>query len=165
MDLTKISALSAVMADISKSITTAHQQLTSIPLHPYEAAKKMFFEDGHKFPVIEDIKVPEGVTTEGLIEKITEIQKNYQNNLLDYVSNPSQYNIQGEGEQGLSILAELSGTNTFVVTKDKYKGYLEFLELLKTIDINSLTKENSNEIIQKIGYSLVNCLNSKTINS
>ena len=158
-----LSAISTIMAEISSSISTAQQQISAIPFHPYEAAKAMLFENDYKFPTIEDIVVPEEITPEGLVDKITQMQKQYQNVLIDYISNPSLYTVEGFSNH-LSPLAELSGANTFVVTPEKYKEYIKFLEVLQSINLNDITKDSSKETIKKIGYSLVSCLNRKTIN-
>lgn len=163
MDFEQYGELSAVMLDMTTALTSALEQLSSIPQHPYHATKEILFGKDYKFPTIEDVEVPEQITTEGMIAKLAQIEENYQTTLIDTIVNPEEYNIQTPSNH-LSILAELSGDNTYVVTEDKYKNYIEFLELTQSIDINSVTPENSIEMIRKLGYFYTNCLNKKTVN-
>ena len=162
MNFEQYGELSAVMFDMTIALNSAINQLSSIPQHPYYATKEILFGKDHKFPILDDVDVPEQITTEGMIAKLVQIEENYQTTLIDTITNPDDYNIQAPSKH-LSILAELSGDDTYVVTEDRYKNYIEFLELTQSIDINSVTPDNSVEMIRKLGYFYTNCLNKKTI--
>jgi hypothetical protein len=143
------------------ALTTAYAQITSFPGHPYEAAKFALFGPDYEFPALSSVQIPEGVTSEGIIAKISQLESNYQTKFIDTLINPSDYNII-EANKLLSPLAELSGENTYVVTEQKYKSYIEFVEMINQLDINSINDTNSVEIIQKIGYTCLNMLAAKT---
>jgi hypothetical protein len=162
-----IYALSATINNLTLSLSTVNQGLSSIPSNPYLATKFMLFGKDYKFPTIDDVHVPEEITTEGLIAKLEEIQKQYQCRVIDCLANPSDYHLNltnpTEAANRLSILAELSGENTYVVTQDKFKNYIEFLEIVESIDDSQMTEETCNDTIKKIGYYYTNLLAKKTI--
>jgi len=164
-----LTALSAIMADMSMIMASAYAQmaeLSGLALTPYEATKLSLFGKDYEFPTIDDIKVPEEITTSGLIKKITEIQDNYQCVLLDNIVNPQDYVCVSMGDN-LCMLSELSAQDenkkTYVVTEDKYKSYIEYLEVIQQIDLGSINQQNCNEIIRKLGYAFVNTYSKKTI--
>lgn len=155
-------SLSATLLDINNVMLSAVNSLSSIPQLPYQFTKELLFGKDYKFPTLDDIEVPESITPDGMAAKITEIEINYQKTLIDSLTNPQDYNIQAP-DNHLSILAELSGDNTYVVTEDKLKSYIEYLELIQSIDLNSITKDNAVEMIKKLGYFYLNTVNKKTV--
>lgn len=146
----------------SMALTSALAQLTAIPGHPYEATKLMLFGEDYEFPALSSVEIPEGITTEGMIAKLTEIESNYQTAFLDTVMNPQDYKII-EPNNILTPLAELSGKNTYVVTEQKYKNYIEFLEMIRQLDYYSINKDNSYDLTQKIGYACLTMAGTKTV--
>lgn len=161
-NLSAIPGLSAAIAEFDLALETLTEQITALAVGPYEMQKAMLFEKDHKFPTLDDIKVPENVTTEGLINAIDNIEKQHQKVVIDSIINPESYNIIDNDNQ-VSILSELSGSNTYVVTEQKLKNYFEYLELIYSIDIDSITNENSNDIIRKLGYFYANSVGRKTV--
>jgi hypothetical protein len=155
-------SLSSKEMDLDTLLQTSEHLLSSIPTNPYEAVKQILFEPDHKFPTIEDVQVPEEVTTEGIISTIEQIETNYQKVLIDSKINPEKYNIL-EPDEHVTILAELSGENTYLTTQEKYKNYIEYLELVNSVDIDSVTDENCYDIIKKLGYFFVSAVNKKTV--
>jgi hypothetical protein len=162
MNLSALTSLSATLLDLNTVMTSAVEGLSSLPQLPYQFAKELLFEKDHKFPTIDEVEIPEGVTPEGMAAMITEIETNYQKTLIDTITNPQDYNIQTP-DNHLSILAELSGDNTYTVTQEKFKNYIEYLEMVQSINIDSITKDNAVEMINKLGYYYLNMLNKKTI--
>jgi hypothetical protein len=148
-------ALSAVML-------SAQQQLSAVPINPYDALKQQLFPCDYKFPTIDDVEVPEGVTIEGMIAKIEDIEKEYQKNLLETQMNPEKYTVN-EPDGYLSILAECSGDNCFVVTEEKQKGYIEYIELIRSTDIDSVNKDNCRDIAKRLGYFYLNKVGRRTV--
>ena len=53
---------------------------------------------------------------------------------IDSIINPESYNIIDNDNQ-VSILSELSGENTYVVTEQKLKNYFEYLELIYSVKL------------------------------
>lgn len=162
MNFSSLDSLSGALLDLSTVMTSAIESLSSLPQLPYQFTKKLMFGKDYKFPTIDDIEVPEGVTPEGMAAKIEEIETNYQKTLIDSITNPQDYNILAP-DKHLSILAELSGDNTYVVTQEKFKNYIEYLEMVQAIDIDSITQDNAVEKIDKLTYFYVNMLNKKTV--
>ena len=162
MDFNSLDSLSATLMDINAVMLSAVDSLSSIPQIPYQFTKELLFGKDYKFPTLDDIEVPEGITPEGMAAKIAEIETSYQKTLIDTITNPQDYNVQAP-DNHLSILAELSGDNTYIVTQEKFKGYIEYLEVVQSIDIDSITQENAVDMINKLGYFYINCLNKKTI--
>jgi hypothetical protein len=162
LDLNTLPSLSAAIVEFDKVLETLTEQISSLSITPYELQKAMLFNKDHKFPKIHEIKVPENITNEGLIETISEIEKRHQRVAIDALVNPDNYNIV-DSDKEVSILAELSGSNTYVVTEQKLKNYFEYLELIHSIDIESVTNENSRDIIRKLGFFYVNAVNQKTV--
>lgn len=162
MNFDSLESLSATLLDLNSVMTSAVDSLSSIPQLPYQFTKELLFGKDYKFPTINDIEVPEGITPEGMAAKISEIETNYQKTLIDTITNPQDYNVQAP-DNHLSILAELSGDNTYVVTQDKFKGYIEYLEVVQSINLDSVTQENAVDMINKLGYCYLNCINKKTV--
>lgn len=161
-DFSTLPSLSAAIAEFDVALETLSNQLTSLYLSPHEIHKKMLFEKDHKFPTLNDIEVPENITTDGLINAIDELEKSHQKAVIDSTINPGKYNII-DPDNEISILAELSGDNTFLVTEKKFKDYVEYIELINSVDIDSITPENCNDIIRKLGYFYVKTVCQKTV--
>jgi hypothetical protein len=161
-DYSTLPSLSATIAEFDNVLETLSNQLTSLHVTPHEIHKKILFEEGHKFPSIDDIEVPKNITTEGLIQAIDSLEKEHQKVVIDSTINPTKYNII-DSENEISILAELSGENTFLVTDKKFKDYVEYTELIRSVDIDSVTSENCHDIIHKLGYFYVKTMTQKTI--
>jgi len=162
MDFSTLPELSGAIEQLAESFDTLSNQLSTLSLTPHEIYKKMLFEEEHKFPTLDDIEVPKLVTTEGLINAIDELEKNHQKAVLDSLANPDKYNII-DNDKEISILAELSGDNTFIVTEEKFKNHVEYNELIQSIDINSVTPENCHDIIRKLGYFYIKSVTQKTV--
>jgi hypothetical protein len=161
-DYSTLPSLSATITEFDAVIETLSNQLTSLHVTPHEIHKRMLFKEGHKFPTIDDIEVPKDITTEGLIDAINDLEKSHQKVVIDSTVNPDKYNII-DSENEISILAELSGDNTFLVTDKKFKDYVEYTELVRSIDIGSVTPDNCHDIIRKLGYVYVKTMTQKTV--
>jgi hypothetical protein len=154
--------LSATTYAICTSIDVFIQAISSIPQHPYEQMKYVLFEKDHKFPTLAEVKVPEVVDTKTLIKGFETCYECYQERVLDYLSTPDKFSIEQANNQ-MSALAELSSNNTYVVTPQRHRNYIEALELIQGIDINSINETNCNEIINKIGYTVLQVFQKKTV--
>jgi hypothetical protein len=97
-----------------------------------------------------------------MISKIQEIETTYQKNLIETQVNADKYTVH-EPDSYLSILAECSGDNCFVVTEEKQKNYIEYLELINSTDIDSVNQDNCREIAKKLGYFYITRVGRKTV--
>ena len=157
-----LESLSSALLELNTVMTSAVESLSSFPQLPYQFTKELLFGKDYKFPTVDNVEIPEGVTSEGMAAKIADVETNYQKVLIDSITNPQEYNIVAP-DSSLSILAELSGNNTYVVTEEKLKGYIEYIEMIQAIDINSITPDNAVTIINKLGYFYLNTINKKTV--
>lgn len=162
MNFDSLESLSATLLDLNSVMVSAVDSLSSIPQLPYQFTKEILFGKDYKFPTIDDVQVPEGITPEGMAAKISEIETNYQKILIDTITNPQDYNVVAP-DNHLSILAELSGDNTYIVTEEKFKGYIEYLEMVQSINLDSITQDNAVDMINKLGYFYLNTINKKTV--
>ncbi len=147
---------------LSAVMLSAQQQLSATPINPYEALKQQLFPCDYKFPTIDDVEVPKSVTLEGMIASIEDIEKQYQKNLIETQINSDMYEVH-EPDGYLSILAECSGEDCFVVTEEKQKGYIEYIELIRSTDIDSVNQDNCRDIARKLGYFYLTKVGRKTI--
>jgi hypothetical protein len=154
--------LSGISTYFVESMRTTLQGLSAPIIHPWDALKLTLFEPEHKFPTIKDITVPEEITLENIQDKIKEHTKQYKSRVMDCITNREDYAFIGVFDQ-VSLISEPSGTDCFAVTDDRLRNYVEALEVMHSIDIDSVTEENCEEYIKKIGYCLTNVLTRKTI--
>ena len=157
--------LTAFMADMSTALLSAQAVLSAIPASPYEHTKLMLFGTDYEFPTISDVEVPQGITVDGMIKKLDKVQEQHQDMMIDYITNPTCYTTIGHSDY-LTPISELSaGDNgsAFVLTDDKYKSFIEHLEICSSLKDVKITEDNCKELITKIGYSLVKTLNTRTI--
>ena len=154
--------LSSTLFHLSSSIQAFSDTLTSIPQHPYDATKAMYFPVDYKFPTVYDVNVPEDVCLNTIIKGFDTVHHRYQEKILDYLSCPNEYDLTDAGNQ-FTILAEHLGENKYIVTEDKYRMYLEALELIQGIDITSVNEDNCVELIHKICFTVLQALQKKTI--
>lgn len=154
--------LSAFNTEIEKFSKTLIQSLSTEAIHPYDLVKMSLFGPEYKFPTIDDIEVPEEVTTQSIVDKLKQQEKTYRSNLLDYMHNKETFDVTGFHDH-VSILSELSGEKNFVVTEKRFKNYIEALEIITSIDRESINEENYSDYYKKIGYCLTKVLSQKTV--
>jgi hypothetical protein len=154
--------LSGITAYFVESMRTTIKSLSAPIVHPWDGVKMTLFEPDHKFPTIEDIEVPEEITLENIQDKIKEHTKVYKSRIMDSIANRDTFTFLGPFDQ-VSLISEVSGTDCFAVTEDRFRSYVEAVEVMRSIDIDSITEENCTEYIKKLGYCLSNVLTRKTI--
>lgn len=154
--------LSYTLFHLSSSIQAFSDTLTSIPQHPYDATKALYFPVDYKFPTVCDVTVPEDVCLNTIIKGFDMVHHRYQEKILDYLSCPSEYDLTDAGNQ-FTILAEQLSDKKYIVTEDKYRMYIETLELIQSIDIRSINEDNCVDLIHKVCFTVLNALQKKTI--
>lgn len=154
--------LTSTLAHLTSSIDAITNAISGLAQHPYDLAKSLHFEPGYVFPTIDSVEVPETVTYDTLVNGFEKSHNEYQDRIVDYISNPSKYDVTESSDQ-LNLLSELSGESKFVITPERYSSYITTLEMLQNIDIDSVNEENSNDLILKIGYTILNTFRKKTI--
>lgn len=159
---TNYSELTSTLFNLSSSIQAFTDSLSSIPQHPYDATKATYFSPDHKFSTINDVMVPEQVCLNTIIKGFEKLHDTYQNNILEYLAKPSEYDLSDAGGQ-FTILAEPLGNNKYIVTEDKYRSYIETLEIIQSIDISKVNEDNCLDLIHKVCYSVLHSMQKRTV--
>jgi hypothetical protein len=146
--------LTSTLFSLTSAIDTTTRAITALAQHPYDYAKSLYFEPDHVFQTINDVQVPENVTLEILLKQFDKRQQEYENMVIDYLSEPSQYDLTSSNNQ-VNLLSVLSSDNKFVIPEKKYCSYIETLEILQSIDMDNITEENCEEIALKIGHTVL----------
>jgi len=155
MDQTTILGLSAFLLDklniTSAELLSALNQLSGVPIHPYERLKYDYFGKDHVFPTIDDIEVPEAFCLQTCIGSLTGISQKHQDVLAEhspYINDFEQHEHLGNAFASLSTT--VNGDPIFVVDNEKVKKYIEFHEIARSIPIDSVNSSNYVEIAQKL---------------
>jgi len=152
---TQFQDINTVISALSSSIEALTNTLSAASMHPYDVALAELFDKNHVFATVDDIEVPEIISTETLIKGLEAVGVQYQEQVLDYLNDTSKYDITHTGNQ-VTMLSELSADNKFVTTSERMQEYHETLDAIQNIDINSINDANSADIIQKLGYKFLN---------
>jgi len=154
--------LSALNVEIRRLSQTMLSSLSSEIIHPWDAIKLTLFGPDYKFPVLEEVEIPEGITTQSIIDKLKDHERSFRSNLIDYMHNKDQYEVTGFLEHP-SIISELSGDNCFTVTDQRFKNYVETVEMLNNIDRENINESNYLDYANKISYCLTKIISQRTV--
>lgn len=150
MDETFLQELSSAL--ISKLNVTASELLSALdglsgaPVHPYERLKFDYFDTDYQFKTINDIEVPKDFCIHTCIACLTSANERQQ--ALDSEHYEHLDNFQNHADLGHAF-ATLSG-DQFIVDGERTKKFIEFHEIVRTIPVESITRENSLEIAHKL---------------
>jgi hypothetical protein len=159
---TSIELLSAFNSQIQDLSQTLLQGLSADPIHPYDLIKLSLFGSDYKFPTIDEIEVPEEVTPQSIVDNLKGHEKQYRQNLLEYVHNREDYQLTGFHDH-ITMLSEPSGEKCFTVTEKRFKNYIEAVEILVNINREDINELNYMDYYKKIGYCLTKILTQKTV--
>jgi hypothetical protein len=158
---TELTELSSVLEFTQSALISARAALTAIPQHPYDIMKLTYFDKDHKFPTINDVKVPPSVSLDTINKGIENILNEHQDRILNEIANNDTPFTNFEA---YSMLSELSSNGKWITTPDKYRKYIEFFEVLKSVDVKSLTSADiARDVAGKFSYVLLQALSQKTI--
>ena len=127
--------------DLSQ-IDTIVNELTSIPLHPYDRLMWEHFEPEHNFKTIDDIEDPGQLPAEKCIEYITKKEQE--------ISSTIFHNLTCCPEHQVTSGFEFLSGDQIVCNYEKQRNYLEFFEMVRRIPINNITSENCTTILNKL---------------
>lgn len=116
--------------------------LSSIPLHPYQNLLWKHFEPGYKFKTIDDIPEPDAIPTTECLRYISKKEQE--------ISKTIFHNLTCCPEHQLHSAFEFLSGEQIVCNIEKQKNYIEFIEMLRQIPLDSITLENSNVLTKKI---------------
>jgi hypothetical protein len=169
MEVSGLFTNTSYLTSLSSAIDFTHQAILSATQAlsanrddtPYDAIKYSFFDRDYKFPTIDEIEIPATVTSDTIQKGLLQKVEAHQDRVLDeVVNNEADLNDVNR----FSMLSELSGETTWVITPDKNRKYIEFFEVLRSIDMTSLTsQEICQEYINRLGYCMLQVLTQKTV--
>lgn len=123
-------------------INSLLSQLSSIPLHPYQNLLWQHFDPDYKFKTIDDIPEPEKIPTKECLDYITKKEQEINKTLF--------HNLTCAPEQQITSGFETLSGDCVVCDFAKQKNYLEFIEMVRQIPIDTITSENCNSLAKKI---------------
>jgi len=151
MDETFLQELSSVL--ISKLNVTASELLSALgdlsatPVHPYEKLKFDHFDTDYKFKTINDIETPENFCINTCIATLTSANEQQQ---LQHADHCNHLDMLDDCCNVGHAFATLNKDGEFIVDQERTKNFIEFHEIVRTIPIDSITRENSLEIAHKL---------------
>jgi hypothetical protein len=149
--------LSGVVTDEFENIDTSEllsviDTLSGRPIHPYEALKYDLFGPDYTFKTIDDIPTPEHVCLSSCNIALKTVTQIHTDNITAHLENFS-LSAYHESPQDYTHLGHaftvLSG-DKHIIDFDKTKKYVEFLEVVRSIDPYSVNESNSQELIHKL---------------
>lgn len=117
-------------------------ELSSIPLHPYERLLWEHFEPDHKFKTIDDIEDPGEIPVEECIKHISQKEQELGKTLL--------HNLTCCPDQRIISGFEMLSGDSVVCNFERQKNYLEFFEMVRNIPVENITQQNYQTIINKV---------------
>jgi hypothetical protein len=155
MDQTTILGLSAFLLEklniTSAELLSALNELSGVPVNPYERLKYDYFGKDHVFPTIDDIEVPEAFCLHTCINSLSSTYQLQQQTLSAHSQHLENFECHSHlGNAFATLSSTKEGEPIFVVDKEKVKSYIEFHEVASSIPINSVNSSNYIEIAQKL---------------
>lgn len=121
---------------------SVHAMLSGIPVHPYERIKYDYFGPDYQFKTLEDLEDPREIDH----QKCVEILRGSTNHLYS----TTFHNLTCcEEHKCQTAFTKMSG-DLIVEDHEKQKNYIEFMELARSIPIDSITDDNCLEIARKL---------------
>jgi hypothetical protein len=116
--------------------------LPSIPLHPYQKLIWQHFPSDYKFKTIDDVPEPESIPVQESLEFLTKKEKE--------ISKTMFHNLTCCPEHFLRSGFEVLSGDEIVCDIDRQKNYLEFIEMIRQIPVESITEKNCSSLTKKI---------------
>jgi hypothetical protein len=150
MDETLLQELSSVIIE-KLNLTTfeflsAFNSLSGTPIHPYDQLKYEHFDTDYQFKTIDDLEIPSDFCIHACTAALTSICQQQHEQHIDHFDRIDD--MDNHPHLG-NAFAVLSG-DEFVVDKEKLKSFIEFHEIVRSIPVESITRENSLELAHKL---------------
>ena len=150
MDETFLQELSSAL--ITKLNVTASELLSALgdlsatPVHPYDQLKCEYFDTDYQFKTINDIEIPKEFCIHNCVVTLTAINECCQQAYSEHFNYLDK--VDGYANLGHAF-ATLSG-DQFIIDQERTRNFIEFHEIVKSIPVESITRENSLEIAHKL---------------
>jgi len=134
-----LGSLTHAVTSLEESV---HAMLSGIPVHPYERIKYDYFGPDYQFKTLEDLEDPREIDH----QKCVEILRGSTNHLYS----TTFHNLTCcEEHKCQTAFTKMSG-DLIVEDHEKQKNYIEFMEMARSIPIDSITDDNCLEIARKL---------------
>lgn len=136
---------SALTAFDALPALTAINALSAIPKHPYENLKYRLLGPDYKdytFKTLEDITLPENFSFLELRDEVTETNKKIQSTLM--------HNLTCEPHLRTDLMTHTISANRVIPNKEKQIQQIEFIEMVKRMNLENITHEQALEYTYKI---------------
>jgi len=150
MDETFLQELSSAL--INKLNVTASELLSALgdlsatPVHPYDKLKCDYFDTDYQFKTIDDIEIPKEFCIHSCVATLTAANECCQQTYSEHFNYLDK--IDEHANLGHAF-ATLSG-DQFVVDQERTRNFIEFHEIVRSIPVESITRENSLELAHKL---------------
>jgi hypothetical protein len=124
---------------------TALRALSAVPFHPYERLKYNMYGPDYKnivFKTINEIPTPENFDFPQAYLQITQLNKKIQDTL--------SHNLTCEPHLRCDTLLNTISGNEVILKVDKQREQIEFLEMIKSMELKEATHEQLQDYAKKI---------------
>lgn len=139
------SILNALTAFEALPTLTALRALSAVPKHPYDFLKyKLFGPDykDYKFKTLDDIPMPENLTLTDAYAEHLKTNKVIQTTLM--------HNLTCDNHLRGDLLTAFISGDKIIPNTDKQKQQVEFIEMVKQMDLTNITPDKASEYVLKI---------------
>jgi hypothetical protein len=138
-----------VIANSLSALDTVISELTSIPVHPYDALLYKHFDVDHNFKTIDDVPDPGHMPYEECRAFLKAKEKEVNKTLFHCLTCKPE-------EQVVNVFSTLS-CGQIICDDEKEKKYLEFFEMVRRIPPSSITIDTYEVISRKILSEFIKC--------
>ena len=140
-----IKSLDSLTHSVTSLESSVNALLSGIPVHPYERIKYDYFGSDYGFKTLDDLEDPIGMDH---LKNIEILKKSAE----DLYSTTFHNLTCCEDDKCGTAFSKMS-CDKLVEDHQKQKNYIEFLEIARSIPIDSVTETNCSEIARKLlGY-------------
>lgn len=134
-----LTSLTHTVTSLEEEVTAS---LSAIPIHPYERIKYEYFGPDYTFKTLDDLEEPEDIPVQECINALKEKNK-------DLMSTTFHNLTCCEEEKCMTAFSYTSG-DCVVPDYEKQKNYIEYIEIVKSIPLDSINADNYLSIAKKI---------------
>jgi hypothetical protein len=140
--------------------TLNDEMLTAIPLTPFEQRKRMLFGNEYTPLSLSSIEVPPGVDPAAISSALEKNYQNYQDRVGEILLT-QDITEWGMAPEKVHPLSNKEGK----IDLSKEKKYIQFLDLVMSIDPKTVTPDNVVDTVKKLGGVFLTCFQSVSGNN
>lgn len=136
--------IQSMLSSVRQARETFETAMSGIPTHPFERLKYQFLSPEQQQLSIDNIAVPIDFCPFNVTHQLTSISHTLQETTSQQMSSI----MLSEGGETCNSFASLS-ENTFVVNKEKVANYLQYIEMVNNITVESI-ENNPMEVAKRV---------------